>query len=97
MRHIFPIGIGLAMGPMMLSALHNMGGIAALWFVLAHLVVVGFALALIAFGARKTAWGRRLLAHRPSASHLALMAGAMALGMGLAHFAHGMMNHGGAV
>lgn len=92
-RHIHLI-LGVAMGPMMLLALHGGDLRSLVGFVLLHVMAAGALLALAALGARHTRWGRRVLTHRPSLRHVGLMAAAMAVSAGAAHLVHAAMGHG---
>lgn len=92
MRTILPIAMGAAMGVMMPIMVHGMGLAALVWFVFAHVAVIGgVALAglwaLRRFG-RLPAW---LSGHKPSARHMGQMLGGAALGFAALHVsAHGL-------
>jgi hypothetical protein len=85
------MGMGAAMGVMMPIMVHGLGAAALVWFVLAHLAVIGgVALAgiwaLRRFG-HLPAW---LSGHRPSGRHVAQMLAGAALGFAVLHVsAHG--------
>ena len=98
-RLIFPLAMGLIMGPMMLAALHGQlengqaFSLALVGFVAAHVALALVAVLFVAIVARLSPdWRARLAKmHRPSLEHVATMLGSAAI----AGLAVHLFNHGG--